>query len=224
MVTVKHKPQCGRMTVAGEVNKHWESYMVTISYSLFTENNKLLSLVSCTVSRQIWYLHECWVESWDRNLCSFWLFFLHETRTTWQSFTWLTDGDADRRTTRHWPAPGEARKPSHKMLHHFWQLPPSSSLDLSLWAGTQWVFGLGQIYQRFKHHWKQPGRLIRKRLVRYEARGERFQHLCLEWETKPHREAERWSRCTCLRIGWILCSTVCMHAHTNIVISEAIKS
>lgn len=68
----------------------------------------------------------------------------------------------------------------------FWQLPPSSSVYLSLWSRTQWVFRLGQIYSTSKHHWAQPGQLIRKRLVRYEARRECFQHLPIEWITKSH--------------------------------------
>lgn len=177
---------------------------MTISYPLFTENK---TRAFCWHEACFWSsrsrekrfdilrvglfvaacVHVCGCNmATEIRIClAFFSFPLHET--IWLSFNWLTDVDADSRRARHWPAAREARKPSDKMLHSFWQLPPSSSLHLSPWSRTWWVFCLGQIYSRSKHHRAQPGRLIGKRFVRYEARGERFQHLDIEWVTKIAR-------------------------------------
>lgn len=175
---------------------------MTISYPLFTENKRPFcwheacfwssgsrekSLIFACVAACV---HVCGCNmAAEISLSGFFIFFLHET--IWLFLNWLTDVDADSQRAKHWPAAWEARKPSDKMLHSFWQLPPSSSFYLSLWSRTQWVFCLGQIYSRSKRQWGQPGRLIGKRFVHYEARRERFQHLQTEWVRKSHRDVRR---------------------------------
>lgn len=211
---MKHKPECAQTTETGKTNKQenltwWQSATRCLLKTGDPSADKRHACDPVSPERKGWIfacgavcgcIHTCVVVTWPQRSESVWLFHFSLHETIWLSFNWLTDVDADSQRARHWPAAWEARKPSDKMLQSFWQLPPSSSLYLSLWSRTQWVFCLGQIYSRSKHHWAQPGRLIGKRLVRYEAHRERFQHLHTEWVTKSHREAHRWSRCTYVHV------------------------
>lgn len=93
-------------------------------------------------------VYMCVVVTRPQRSQSVWLFNLSLHGTMWLFFNWLTDVDADSQRSRRWPAAREARKPSDKTLHGFWQLPSPFPLPLYLspWSRTQWVFCLRWIY------------------------------------------------------------------------------